>query len=309
MNKASHRGQFLVLCYLTYFINDLLPIINVTNICNFADDNTLYACGTSMETIISNLSSDLSIVLVWFKENMLVANPKKFQMMLLGNNIEPVEINVENFVIKNSKSVELLSIVFDSNLSFEEYILNLCKSANYNVIRLNRVRKLINLKQSILLFNAFIISKFMYAPAVWMFCSKTLYLRMHKVFKRATKVLKSSSVAEDLLQSAGVTTIHELHLRQLLSEVFKSLNHDNPAFMSWLFPPKSIPYSLRRQNLLEIPNSDSVRHGINSFSFRASILWNKIPDTIKTSGNISEFKSKLCELNLTSLCTCKICRT
>ena len=125
------------------FINDLLFLI--ASICNFADDNTLFSCDPSMDTILSNLSSDLVIVLEWLKNNMLVANPKKFQMMLLGHNIDhSIEIKIGNFIIKHSDSVELLGIVFDSELSFETHISSLCYLANYNVFRFNRIRKLIS---------------------------------------------------------------------------------------------------------------------------------------------------------------------
>jgi len=219
---------------------------------------------------------------------MLVANPKKFQMMLLGTDINQCfEIKIENFLIKNSNSVELLDIVLDSNLSFEAHILGLCQSANYNVMRLNRIRKFITYKQSLLLFNAFIISYFMYAPIVWMFCSKTLYQRINKVFRRGVIILNSVSPEADL-PVRSPTSIHELHLRQLLSEVFKSQNSENPLFMAWLFPSRKISYNLRSTNLVSIPkNVLTVRHGFNSFPFRASILWNKLPDEIKNSKDIS----------------------
>jgi len=228
--------------------------------------------------------------------------------MLLGNNIDKsFEIRIANFIIKNSDSVELLGIVFDSKLSFETHISNLCCSANYNVIRYYRIYRLISYNQSILLFNAFIISKFMYAPIVWMFCSKTLYLRIQKVFNRGVRVLNSQP-SEGIAPKPSVTTIHELHLRQLLSEVFKSQSSGNPAFMSWLFPSRKVGYTLRSKNLLSIrKNISTVRHGFNSFPFRASILWNKLPDEVKDSKDLSTFKSRLPKLNLPSLCTCSIC--
>ena len=37
------------------FINDLLLFIKETDICNFADDTTLHACGKDLDTISSML--------------------------------------------------------------------------------------------------------------------------------------------------------------------------------------------------------------------------------------------------------------
>ena len=48
-----------------------------TDICNFADDNIIYRCAKSVNTVIENLQSDLNKALNWFKDNQMMANPGK----------------------------------------------------------------------------------------------------------------------------------------------------------------------------------------------------------------------------------------
>jgi len=79
--KGVPQGSILGPLLFNIFINDLLSIVNKTDICNFADDNTIYSCASSLEEVISNLKDDLSDILSWFKVNGLAANPKKFQML------------------------------------------------------------------------------------------------------------------------------------------------------------------------------------------------------------------------------------
>ena len=55
-----------------------------SEICNFADDNTLYSCWKDLNEIVNNLEIDLSRLFKWFAENGMVANPKSFQLMFLG---------------------------------------------------------------------------------------------------------------------------------------------------------------------------------------------------------------------------------
>ena len=43
-----------------------------------------YYCGEITKNVIKNLQSDLKIVLKWFRNNQMMANPGKFQYMLLG---------------------------------------------------------------------------------------------------------------------------------------------------------------------------------------------------------------------------------
>ena len=46
-------------------------------ICNFADDNTIYSCGLDLHEIVTNLKSDFSRLFEWCKNIGMVANPKK----------------------------------------------------------------------------------------------------------------------------------------------------------------------------------------------------------------------------------------
>ena len=47
-------------------------------ICNFADDNTLYSDRVESSSILENLKQDTKTILKWFRINLLKANPGKF---------------------------------------------------------------------------------------------------------------------------------------------------------------------------------------------------------------------------------------
>ena len=99
-------------------------------------------------------------------------------------------------------------------------------------------------------------------------CMKTLYLKIQKIFERGAKILNSIPPEKEDVLIRNPTTMHELHLRQLLSEVFKSQNLGNFAFMSWLFPSRKTKHYLRSKNLLSVRKKVlTVRHGFNSFPF------------------------------------------
>ena len=58
-----------------------------TDIYNFVDDNTIYSCAKSVNDVIGILQSDVKIALNCFKDNQMMANPGKFQFMILSKNI------------------------------------------------------------------------------------------------------------------------------------------------------------------------------------------------------------------------------
>ena len=56
-----------------------------SEICNFAEDNTLYSCDKELGTVISNLKYDMTNILNWFKYNSMKANPERLFINNLRN--------------------------------------------------------------------------------------------------------------------------------------------------------------------------------------------------------------------------------
>ena len=234
--------------------------VEKTQICNFADDNTIYSCGDSSETVTEWLKHDLDIVINWFKIKELVSNPSKFQFMILGGNDSKVPLKTSDITIAQSTSVKLLGITIDQHLDFKLHINSLCKSSSNKVKCLYRIRKYIDVSQAKLLFNAYIMSSFNYCPINWMFCSKSLNTQINKIHKRGLKAIyrEEELSFDQLLTIDNGITVHTKNLITLLVEVFKTLAGLNPSFMANIFIPKHTNYNLRSANLLEIPKARSI---------------------------------------------------
>ena len=54
---------------LHVFINDLFFLVDEIEICNYADDATMYVCGHELEHIVSNLETDAQKLSDWFLDN------------------------------------------------------------------------------------------------------------------------------------------------------------------------------------------------------------------------------------------------
>ena len=196
------------------FINDIFIIFDGKTICNFADDNTPYVCGPSLDYVIKSLQNTLSDVLKWCKYNSLVANPAKFQFILPGSPNIDISIEVNCQCITNSKVVKLLGILIDDKLTFYPHIQDLSKKAGNKIKALLRIRNLLSQSRSDILFNSFICSYFNYCPLVWMFCSKPAHDLLDKVHFRSLKArfLCFQTSFEDLLHRANSVTIHDRNL-------------------------------------------------------------------------------------------------
>ena len=71
-----------------------------------------------------------------------------------------------SITIKESDKVELRGITIDKALNFKKHIENLCRTAQYKLHALRRIRKYLTLDKAKLLGNAFIDSQFNYAPLI-----------------------------------------------------------------------------------------------------------------------------------------------
>ena len=200
-----------------------------------------------------------------------------------------------------SDEVELLGITIDKALNFKKHIKNLCHTAQYKDHALRGIRKYLRLDKAKLLGNAFIDSQFNYASLIWMFCHITTYSKMQRIHHKTLKVIFQSDTSyNDLLQLSNSVYLYQRHMRFLLREIYKSTGTLKPQFMWSHFKYRVVPYKLRRGPGLLIPPAWSVH-------LRGSLVWNKLPNLVKSGSSISEFKNIIKKIENID-CGCMICR-
>ena len=82
---------------------------------------------------MENLQSDLMIALKWLKDNEMMANPEKFQYMILSKNTINKSIAINNKTNESSKSLKLLGLTIDNKLNYGIHINNVCKVASAKI--------------------------------------------------------------------------------------------------------------------------------------------------------------------------------
>ncbi len=85
-------------------MNDIFYVIEICDLANYADDNTLDHIASTIETVLNALQNDTANAIKWFEENYMHANPTKFQFMFMkkytSKEISPEFLNVNDIKIQ-----------------------------------------------------------------------------------------------------------------------------------------------------------------------------------------------------------------
>ena len=158
--QRSILGPFLFNIYL----NNLFFLSEFTDLCNFADDTTFYACDIDLNSLIKRLEHNSFLAAEWFENNNMKLNQDNCHLLFCGYKNENVWANIGNYKIQESNKQKLLGLDTDRNLNFNEHLSPLCRKASNKLSVLQRLSNFMSLKQRLVLLKTFIESQFGYCP-------------------------------------------------------------------------------------------------------------------------------------------------
>ena len=159
-------------------------MINETEVCNYADDTTLYTCDVYLSTLMYKLELDTMKAIDWFNYNSMKLNVDKCHLLLYEHKYELMIGNVDNNFIIESQKVKLLGIEIDSDLKFKDHINSICDTVSKKINALSRQCNVLPFNRRKHLMQAFFYSPFSYCPLVWMFCNQNQNSRINKLHHR-----------------------------------------------------------------------------------------------------------------------------
>ena len=309
------QGSVLGPLLFNLFINDLFYIIK-TDICNYADDNTPYTSDMCLDKLMEKLECATKCAMDWFQYNGMKLNSDKCHLLVCGHKFESMICKIDDTQVIETNIVKLLGIQIESKLTFKNHMETICKKASQKLNALSRLCTIMPFHRRKVLMQAFFNSQFSYCPLVWMFHGRKINTRIDNLHFRALRMiyLDETSSFEELLQKDGSVTVHHRNLQLLAIEMFKAVNNMSPDFMKEIFAEKEntfsehVSSSTRSQSIFyNHSNPKSVNHGLQTLRSLSPKVWDMIPNNIKKSPSLADFKAKIKNW-IPSKCPCKLCK-
>ena len=290
------QGSNLGPLFFLIFFNDL-PTFMEENIDCYADDSTLGASGKNVADVGAALSRDCAQLHSWMQSNRFKLNTDKTHFMTVGTSVrlqqvqEDLVVTMDGVTLKESdeKSEELLGITVQCNLKWSKQIESLKRKLSSRLSGLEKLKRIMSRSTKKNIVEGVFNSVLCYCIPLFGGCNKAdLNLLQIQQNRAAQCVLNlpprtSRSVLFDKL---GWLTVEQLIAYHTLITVYKIRMKREPEYLAG---------SLLRDNhygriIVKHSNLGLYR---NSFVYRGSTLWNKLPRDLRSEMKIGAFKRKL----------------
>ena len=174
------QGSILGPLLFLLFVNDLPDVVEDCTVNLYADDTTIYSSDEDPKELCSRVEKDLERVTAWFKENRLLINVMKTQLMVLtrkGKSHEANEINVKigDTTLDKKSCVTYLGVKLDKDLSWKVHIENLHRQCSAKLAIIRRACHYLPQKVKAMLYQALVLPHTDYCSVVWNNCGAVLH--------------------------------------------------------------------------------------------------------------------------------------
>jgi hypothetical protein len=115
------------------------PLFDIKPLLSFADDSFNVKCSKVRNEVISDLEKSLEAITKWLKQSGLKVNQEKTHLCLFYmKDTACVSITLDNVVILSKKEINVLGVVFDSRLCWDNHVEKVINKENkaLNAIKL-----------------------------------------------------------------------------------------------------------------------------------------------------------------------------
>ena len=186
-----------------------------------------------------------------------------------------------------------LELFIDSTCSLKDHVSNVCRSINFILYSIGKIRKYLDRPTVEKLVNATITSRLDYCNSLMFGIPKELISQFQRRQNHAARVITKWRKNDHI--TPVLVDLHWLPVKQRIDFKILLLTYKAPAYMRELLIPYFPKRTLRstENHLLTPPRCRLEYFGKRSFAAAAPTLWNNLPLNIKQAPSVDIFKSHI----------------
>ena len=106
------------------------------------------------------------------------------------------QLSIGDKTLNSEPSITLLGMDIDNLLTFNKYIVNLCKNAASQLNVFKRLLRSMGHTERKLIMQAFILSNFNYCALIWHLCSQSNTEKIEKIQERALRLVLDDHISD-----------------------------------------------------------------------------------------------------------------
>ena len=204
--------------------------------------------------------------------------------------------DIGNASVRFSDTVKNVGVTLDCHLSLKTHVLNLVRTANFELCRISSIRRLLTTETTARLVSAFILSRLDYCNSPLSGCPRSLILRLQKIQNNAARLILGISKRDHI--SLHLASLHWLQIDsrimyKLACICYNCMSTNYPPYLSDLLTVYTAPrLSSPDNSVLRRPSVRTVSYGQRYFAYSAPSSWNSLPQQVRSSDNVSTFRSR-----------------
>ena len=271
----------------------------------YADDSSVYVMfrPQDLDTTVERVELCVTAIRHWMNCKSLKMNDSKTEVLFisskqLNKKMSFPNVTIGNCAIEPGSSAKLLGAVLDNQISMEVHISAVCKSVQFHLYNIGRIRKYLSKQSTEQLVHALITSKLDYCNSLLIGLPRTLLNRLQRLQNIAARIVNCNRTfchITPVLRELHWLPVSERVKFKILLLVFKCVNDMAPIYLKDLLVPYQATRSLRSstQHLLDIPFTRCTMFKDRAFGVIGPRMWNDLPLELRATNSLDIFKSKL----------------
>ena len=290
------QGSNLGPLFFLIFYNDLPFFLNCEADA-YADDTTMTVAGDTIEEIGAKMSANCELVTGWMLSNKLKLNASKTHLMTVGTGARlrsqesTAVVTMDGCTLEESedKVETLLGVQIEPTLKWHKQVEALLAKLKKRLTGLSHLRNILPYELRKRITEGMFTSVLVYCLPVFGGCDKfeleALQIMQNKAARLVTHASQRTSRRE-IFNQLNWLTVHQLVFYHSALSTFRIRGNKEPEYLSTI---------LTRDNRAEriiIPNTN-LTLAKNSYCYRGAAQWNSLPEYIRKTKKIGQFKSSL----------------